>query len=73
MPATRNINIDPEIGRAKALVGVAARTGDKEAERRYRQKLRDLNVIAAAKKVAAQLPELSPEQRERVRALLGGA
>lgn len=71
MPTTRNI--DPEIGRARALVGVAARTGDKEAEKRYRQELHDLNMMAWAKKVAAGLPELTPEKREQIRALLGGA
>jgi len=71
VPATRNI--DPEIGRVKALLGVAARTGDKEAEKQYRQELHDLNNIAAAKKVVARLPDMTPEKREQVRALLGGA
>jgi DNA-directed RNA polymerase subunit F len=61
------------MGRVKALLGVAARTGDKENEKKYRQELHDLNVIAAAKRVVAQLPDVSPEKREQVRALLGGA
>lgn len=71
MSATRNI--DPEIGRAKSLLGVAVRTGNEEAAEQYRQELHDLNIIAVAKRVAAQLPELTPEKREQIRALLGGA
>lgn len=71
MPATRNI--DPEITKLRGRLGVAIRDGKKDLAERYRQELRDLVITAAAKKVAAQLPDLSPEKREQVRALLGGA
>lgn len=74
MPATRNI--DPEITKTRGRLGVAVREGDKAAAEQYRQELRDLVIIAAAKRVAAQLAErpVSPETIERVRAaLFGGA
>lgn len=71
MPATRNV--PPEIARLRGRLSGAVRRGDEEAARKYRQELRDIVVLAEAKKVAAQLPELTPEKREQVRALLGGA
>lgn len=71
MRTTRNV--DPEIGRARALLGVAVRLGnDQEAEHK-RQELRDLVMLNTAEKVAAALDDLTPEKAERIRALFGGA
>lgn len=72
MPATTR-SVDPDVCKVRGRLGVAVREGDDEAADHYRQELHDLNIIAAAKKVAAQLPELSPEKREQIRALLAGA
>jgi hypothetical protein len=66
--------IDPEVGKARSLVSNAVKSGlDDEIIEEYRQELAEARIIAAAKAVAARLPELPPEKRERVRALLGGA
>lgn len=72
MVTTRNV--DPEVGKARGKLAVSVREGDEEAATLARQELHEAKIIAAAKKVAAQLPELTPEKREQVRALLlGGA
>jgi hypothetical protein len=66
-------NVDPEVVKVRAKLGTAVREKDAELEDQYRQELHDLNIIVAARRVAARLPELSPEKREQVRALLAGA
>lgn len=74
MGALRTYNVDPDVNHNRAMVMVAAREGDDEALAHYRQELADARIIAAAKKVAAQLPDLPPEKLEVARAiLLGGA
>lgn len=64
---------DPEVTHHRAKVAGYVRVGDKERAEHHRQELADALIVAAAKAVAARLPELPPEKRERVRALLGGA
>lgn len=71
MPATRNT--DPVVTALKGRLGAAVRDGNKEAAARYRQELADIVVTAEAEKIAARFPDMSPEKREQVRALLGGA
>jgi hypothetical protein len=66
-------NVDPEVGKARGKLGIAVLKGDEQAVEECRQQLHEAKIIAAAKAVAARLPELSPEKREHVRALLGGA
>jgi hypothetical protein len=66
-------NVDPEVGTARGRLGIAVLKGDEQAVADCRQELHEAKIIAAAKAVAARLPELSPEKRDRVRALLGGA
>lgn len=70
MASTRQV--DPEVGHFRSKIGIASLKGDHEAAEHYRRELADARIIAAAKAVAAKLPELSPEKRERVRALLAG-
>lgn len=72
MATTRNV--DREVGLARSRVAVAVLKGDEQAEKRYRQELADARILAAARAVAARLPELPPEKLERARAILfGGA
>jgi len=66
-------NVDPEVAKARSKIAVAVRLGNEEAAEQYRQELTDARILLAAQAVAARLPELSPEKREQVRALLGGA
>lgn len=65
--------VDPDVGHFRGKIGISVLKGDEEAVEHYRRELADARIIAAAKAVAARLPELPPEKRERVRALLGGA
>lgn len=64
---------DRDVGHHVAMIMVACRTGNQEAAEHHRRELADARIIAAAKAVAAKLPELPPEKREQVRALLGSA
>lgn len=67
-------NVDRDVAVARGLLAHAVKAGKPDAVlRQYRRELREANIIAAAKKVAARLPELSPEGRARVAMLLGGA
>ncbi|MCM4080421.1 hypothetical protein [Paractinoplanes hotanensis] len=71
-PRTRNV--DPEVGQARSKLAVAVLRGDEDEADLQRRELHDAKILAAAKAVAAQLPDLPPEKRERVRAILfGGA
>lgn len=65
--------VDPDVVKVRAKLGTAVREKNADLEAQYRQELHDLNIIVAAKRVAARLPELTPEKREQIRALLGGA
>lgn len=65
--------IDPDVAHLRGKVAGYARVGDLEAAEGARQELAQARILAAARKVAAQLPELSPERLAEVRALLGGA
>lgn len=65
--------VDPDVVKVRGKLGTAVREKDAELEEKYRQELHDLNILVAAKRVAAQLPELTPEKREQIRALLAGA
>lgn len=71
----RRRNIDPDVSRARSAVAVAAHQRRPDAEiAELKAELQDAVLFAAARKVAAQLPELSPHKREKLRAiLLGGA
>lgn len=69
----RTRNDDHEVRSASGKLGNAILKGDDEAAEQCRQELHEAKIVAAAKRVAAQLPELSPEKRERVRALLDRA
>jgi hypothetical protein len=67
-------NTDPEVNKLKSLLSNAVKSGKPDTVvLQYRRELREANIIAAAKKVAARLPELTPEGRERVRSLLSWA
>lgn len=63
---------DPEVAHHRARVAGYTRVGDTENAERCRQELAQARIVAAARRVAAQLPELSPERLAEVRALLGG-
>lgn len=72
MAITRRV--DPEVGHLRSKVAVSVLKGDDDAAARYRKELADARIIAAAKEVAARLPELPPEKLQAARAiLLGGA
>lgn len=64
---------DPDVTHHRAKVAGYVKVGNEEKAEHHRQELAEALIVAAAKDVAAQLPKLSPESRERVRALLGGA
>lgn len=65
--------IDPRVAHHRGRVAGYTRVGDTENAELARQDLAQARIVAAARKVAAQLPELSPERLAEVRALLGGA
>lgn len=65
--------VDPDVAHLRGKVAGYARVGDTENAERCRQDLAEARIVAAARKVAAQLPELSPARLAEVRALLGGS
>lgn len=73
MAAVRQV--DPDVGKARSLISNAVKSGlPDEVVQEYRRELADARILAAAKKVAARLPELPPEKLEKARAILfGGA
>lgn len=71
MATTRQV--DPDVGHFRSKIGISALKGDTEAVEHYRRELADARIIAAARAVAAKLPDLPPEKRALVAAIFGRA
>lgn len=64
--------IHPEVALSRSRLGLAARWGDTEAIAEARRDLAAAKLQASIERTLAEAPELSPEQRARLAALLNG-
>lgn len=67
---TQKRNVDPDIAKAKALLGVAVRKRDTAAEKHYRRELAELNLVAEVRRIVAAAELMSPGDRDRVRGII---
>jgi ribosomal 50S subunit-associated protein YjgA (DUF615 family) len=66
-------NVDPAVAHHRGKLAGYTAVGDQENAALHRTELHHAKILAAAKAVAARLPELPPQKQEQVRALLAGA
>ena len=66
-------NVDPHVAQARSALAVAnLRKRPAHEIAQLKSELEEAIIVAAAKKVAARLPEVSEEAKARIAALLGG-
>lgn len=71
--APRKRNVDPELVRLRgALAGAVSQGLPADDIARRRAELNEAKILTAARRLAAQLPELSPEKRAYVASMLRG-